>query len=61
MAKRKYNGRKKWTKEELELVKKLSESYTKKDIAKGDFVAIEVLNGEILSVSVIIKAQANNW
>ena len=33
---------------------------TKKDIAKGDFVAIEVLNGEILSVAVIIKAQANN-
>lgn len=34
MAKRKYNGRKKWTKEEEELLEKLSESYTKKDIAK---------------------------
>lgn len=34
MAKRKYNGRKKWTKEEEELLEKLSENYTKKDIAK---------------------------
>lgn len=33
---------------------------SKKDIAKGDFVTIEVLNGEILSVAVIIKAETNN-
>lgn len=34
MAKRKYKGRKKWTPEEEELLKKLSQKYTKSDIAK---------------------------
>lgn len=34
MANRKYKGRKKWTPEEEELLKKLSQKYTKSDIAK---------------------------
>lgn len=34
MAKRKYKGRKRWTPEEEELLQKLSQKYTKSDIAK---------------------------
>ena len=34
MANRKYKGRKKWTEEEIETLKRLSAKYTKSDIAK---------------------------